>query len=312
MKRAFTLIELLIVIGIIAILAGVLINQMGGATESAKLAKCQSNIRALASGAIAYAVETGGTYPDAVSHQTQGVGAGSHSRETVSRVSKAWISPQDQGVNWGRTSGRYQLRESSMFGTEAEVTYALTNGALWQAVGCNREVYTCPVHAKTCEKLLGKRPGWSYAMNLLFGMSTVGKLTRMDGKGTPIPEDRTLMFAELPGLDDSKVKASKYKASRLPKLDLSSENSTDGALYYQHATGGSEDGASETMGFNHVRNGRLVGVVAFADGHIEAIQLPKNGNFTALTGWLCEGYDIVRNGENYTRVVDGSQNTEAE
>ena len=55
MKRAFSLVELIVVIGIIGVLAGVLFASFSGGTESARAAKCLSNMRNLAQAAISTA-----------------------------------------------------------------------------------------------------------------------------------------------------------------------------------------------------------------------------------------------------------------
>ena len=62
-RRAFTLVELLVVIGIIAVLVGVLLPTMSTAREHAKTTACLSNLRQLAIAAHIYANHHGGRYP---------------------------------------------------------------------------------------------------------------------------------------------------------------------------------------------------------------------------------------------------------
>ena len=53
-SRAFTLVELLVVVAIIALLIGISVPLLGHAKESAKTAKCQSNLHQVAVGLTAY------------------------------------------------------------------------------------------------------------------------------------------------------------------------------------------------------------------------------------------------------------------
>ena len=62
-KRAFTLVELLVVIGVIAVLVAILLPALSSARASAKSVACLSNLRQLATAAHAYAIEHQGFYP---------------------------------------------------------------------------------------------------------------------------------------------------------------------------------------------------------------------------------------------------------
>lgn len=62
-RRAFTLVELLVVIGIIAVLIGLLLPALGVARESAKTVACLSNLRQLATAVQIYCDRYKGSYP---------------------------------------------------------------------------------------------------------------------------------------------------------------------------------------------------------------------------------------------------------
>src|SRR5574344_2310176 len=90
-QSGFTLVELLIVIAIIATLAGVLLSQYGGVTESARATKCKSNLRNLAQAVQAYGMATG-YYPPAGSFPTIGMGVDSSgSYQITYDQMKGWI-----------------------------------------------------------------------------------------------------------------------------------------------------------------------------------------------------------------------------
>lgn len=79
MKRArpgFTLVELLVVIGIIALLISILLPSLNKAREAARTIKCASNLRTIGQGLALYQVDSKGFYPAAYmykgSYQTGG------------------------------------------------------------------------------------------------------------------------------------------------------------------------------------------------------------------------------------------------
>ena len=65
LSRAFTLVELLVVVGIIALLVSILLPALATARQAAQATVCASNIRQLAVCSTAYAADNHGYYPPA-------------------------------------------------------------------------------------------------------------------------------------------------------------------------------------------------------------------------------------------------------
>lgn len=302
------MVELLVVIGIIGILAGVLFVSFGGASDSARAAQCLTNMKNLAAACNAYAMKTG-FYPLAGSREAMDMEDDNGTVKAVYTPQKGWISWLDEGQyldNEGnqKASSHRSIKPCPFYGTGTEETdvYAITNGAIWKYTGFNRKIYTCPEHKLTS----GKRVLWSYAMNSKFGYdySQGSKpVATADSHGiwfnTMKRNDRVLLFAELPTIDPetgSRENEEPGETEADPTLQF--KGNVSGKSYPEKSTWGCTakwNGTAEVIGFphRHGKRGRC-GHVVFADGHTEKFVYNATGlDLEQLTTALCEGLDIT-------------------
>jgi type II secretory pathway pseudopilin PulG len=113
-RRAFTLIELVIVLGIIIALAAIFLPAINRARESAKRAQCLNNVRQLTGAWLAYASENGGHFCSALRNTGDQIGG---------------ITP---GFYWGWLNT-----------TPPNPLDIVRRGSLWQSLN-NVAVYRCP------------------------------------------------------------------------------------------------------------------------------------------------------------------------
>ena len=311
-KKGFSLVELLIVIGIIAILGGVMLAQFSGSTESALATSCLNNMRSLCNAVLAEASKTG-YFPSAGPFKYIETDQNS-SYFNQNRWHQGWIGHDlgDQPVScYHDASGDDNLQYC-----------AITNGTIWAEIRGGRNAYVCPAHTKHCKRGKHPTPSWSYVMNSYFGWDfgrtyagdTLGR--RQYGMGefefryTSSPErrfrsaDRVLLFAEMIFVDNG---------IQRPDYETGATSLNDGILQYMNDEGGSEkfnrpsDGEGEAIGFNHRSGSKYSAHVAFADGHCVKLMLPEGGtrdNLLSLTSWLCTGRDYTFNGSTYKRVEE--------
>jgi len=307
MKKAFTLIELLVVIGILAILIGILVSNIRNGTESARAARCLTNMKNLANACNSYAM-THHYYPLAGSVETRSLDrSGSlSSGEVKQKFAEApgWLSWNSRNAYEGKTTSHVASGSwfTSSYNQDLDIRqYALTNGALWRYVSENMDVFVCPSHLKAMRL---QKPLWSYVMNERFGYdNSQGSQAKLYnphiGYGHLSRPDRVLMFAELQFLANDKVEVN---------TDAGSGIRNDCTLQYNH---------NEVIGFNHPNGKRgLSANIVFADGHIEKLAVPASpasdkwavaigrSELEDLTEWLCKGEDVFFNGAKYEKRTD--------
>lgn len=319
-EKAFTLIELLVVIGILSLLMAVLMGSLSGVMESARAAKCLTNMKNLALGCQNYCMSIG-SYPYAGSFEclrlpgpaTLGM-AGQQGYQFEERP--GWISWNSGGAyrayaaqginNFSKTHLSQPAWHVSTYCQEREVReYCLTNGTLYKMVGGNRSVYRCPCHKKK-DKM---EPLWSYVMNgrYVYDYHQGAKEIMATGNPSPLPfaigqqSDKVLLFAEMqyakiPGLTEPT-----RSASPSPEFDCVLQVEEDGPSCPDYA----QPSPEESIGFNHKASNSTCAHIVFADGHTEKLQWPKKGltdkQMKDLTYWLCNGYEVTFNGRYYEK-----------
>lgn len=291
------MLEMLVVIGIIGILMGVVLTQFGGSTESAKAAKCATNMHNLVMAAHACALEQqDGYFPAATSFSYSYADHKELKLKYNHRI--GWIAGAETRRNGSDNPVGFQ--PIAFNADKDSILRALKNGALWKAMGSNRTAYQCPIHAEAARKANGTPAGWSYAMNKEFGYdnpNTDDKKWWGQTKnsisigGKARSPDKVLMFAELQGAN---IKMRGYDTIDAVPLLKGGAPYADGRLDYE----------SESIGFNHQASTKGYSAnIAFADGHVDKLLYPRSGSGISvmkLTEALCRGHEVSFSKGGYT------------
>jgi len=150
--RGFTLVELLVVIGIIALLISILLPALNAAKERANRVKCSSNLRQIGQGLLLYANDNKGIYPRTPANN----------QATFTCFTPASAG---QGTDPFGTSGQPNVNDVT-----ASLFLLIRNADI------NPEVFVCPSSNQEKDTLLGKSPmlrvNFSGQQNLSYSYTT--------------------------------------------------------------------------------------------------------------------------------------------
>lgn len=144
-RRAFSLVEALTVIAVMAVILGIALPSISTVRASARSGKCQSNLRQLGVAAINYALQNKDRYPAAILYELGGSGL----------VTKAWDYEQ--------------LPDGTV-----------RPGALWAFVAGSGDVQQCPEYAGPSN--FGGDPHTGYNYNTTY-IGAEGRFPELDPNG---------------------------------------------------------------------------------------------------------------------------------
>jgi len=293
-RSAFTLVELLVVISIIALLVAILLPSLSKARKQTRKVVCQTNMRSLSQSAFTYSTEWG-VYPPSISNYADSSNAAVRAQRTRGGID--WLGVGDQ-------SGAFQEGDPKdpQTGNPKGFSAAPRFGVLYPLVK-DEKAYLCP----------DDRPGDRQAGTLLGGGGN-GKFsyTIFSNLGLRSPERIPPRRQELSGGGRGGPRLGELLPRRaLAGVPLFVEEHPDG-INNKSASGhieGNFNFATDYVVSRHVPFGKRRGVapgaagvssfeqgqtnIGFADGHVAAVAV--NHGFTAShvrpTSAGGQGYD---------------------
>ncbi len=318
-KNAFTLVELLIVLAIMAILMSIAAPKLGHALDGAREQKCRNNLKQLHSAVITYAMNHDSQLPYAQSYEHLDISSGTYSARN------AWVSWVPKASGKTDTGKEVKAKRNSLWekdnrhphsgelmddlGRGRVARQAIEAGSIYEYVG-SIEFYACPLLRSSS----GTNKVWrTYAMNPFFytpsgrswrarlsthiGVSAglpggmgVSKESGFEKKNTVPEPAKLLLFTEiaLPS-DDGKESVDR---SGFEDDARGSSHVGDCTIHPDSRTISESDaanaGSHEVIFANHPTGPKhsKTALAIFFDGHIEKVTAATSaGGETRNTAW---------------------------
>jgi len=285
MRKAFTLIELMIVTGIIAILAGLIAPQVGRAIETAKETTCRANLKNLHSAALYYANEhSRNELPRGGSYEYMDANDGLY------KEAAGWISWVAKGGQDWRQEGWWNSDSSKadQMATTKDVTtnrLSIVYGSLYKYTGANINVFRCPLAAQA---LLPEIDPNRNSRSYVFVTYVMNPYCRWNRTDETTGWNDTLRFPVI------NLPVGVQEAS---SVMLFAERPTDSAGDYSvmwdgnNPTTSDAAGTRTTLGTYHRGGAKKtkLGLVIFLDGHSEKVPAKTGNNNTNVVWYLNRG-----------------------